>query len=64
MKPFTHASASRGSWGLLPDAVVNGFFVVLRQLAGHAARRWWPVKQPRDTSKPERGRWAKPRAGW
>jgi hypothetical protein len=48
--------------GFPPRAVVNGFFVSSGDRTSCGTSVVMSVK-PRDTSKPERGRWANPRAG-
>lgn len=64
MRPFSHAFQlllwSGGS--STRNAAENGFFAF--RLGTRAARQWRALKLPRYTSKPERGRWAKNRAGW
>jgi hypothetical protein len=47
---------------LLPGAAVNGFFVFCGNRTSCGTSVVMNAK-PRDTSKPERGRWANPRAG-
>jgi hypothetical protein len=48
--------------GFLPGAAVNGFFVSSGDRTSCGTSVVMNAK-PRDTSKPERGRWANPRAG-